>query len=58
MKVLLTPLYNPFRKGIITSLSTPNAEEGGVPIDQEVCMRGDSDITYLQQMTDPDRIVS
>ena len=33
-----------------------NAIEGQIPIGQEVCMWGDSDIPYLQQMTDPERI--
>ena len=40
--------YNPMSQG--------NAEEGQIPIEQEVCMWGDSDIPYLQQMTDPERI--
>ena len=40
--------YNPMSQGY--------AEEGQVPIDQEVCMWGDSDIPYLQQMTSPERI--
>ena len=37
-------------------MSTSYDEDGGVPIDQQVCMWGDSDIPYLQQMTDPDKI--
>ena len=40
--------YNPMAQG--------DAQEGQVPIDQEVCMWGDSDIPYLQQMTSPERI--
>ena len=37
-------------------MSSGDAVDGQVPIDQEVCMWGDSDIPYLQQMTDPERI--
>ena len=37
-------------------MSSGNAVEGQVPVDQEVCMWGNSDIPYLQQMTDPERI--
>ena len=37
-------------------LSTSDADEGEVPIDQHVCMWGVSDIPYLQEMTFPERI--
>ena len=40
--------YNP--------LSTSNLEAGEIPIAPEVCIWGDSDIPYLQQMTSPERI--
>ena len=40
--------YNPL------STSDPEAEE--IPIDQEVCMWGDINILYLQQMTSSERI--
>ena len=40
--------YNP--------LSTSNPEAGEIHIDQEVCIWGDSNIPYLQQMTSPERV--
>ena len=49
------PTINCIRK-IFNPMEQGDAEEGKIPIEQEVCMWGDSDIPYLQQMTDPERI--
>ena len=40
----------------VKPLTIEEAQEGSIPSDQEVCMWGDSDILYLQQMTSPKRI--
>ena len=37
-------------------ISTLDADEGEVPIDQHVCMWRDIDIPCLQEMTSPERI--
>ena len=43
-----TEKFNPIAQG--------DALEGQIHIEKKVCMWGDSDIPYLQKMTDPERI--
>ena len=45
----------PLRTGF-NALSTSDTEEGEIPTNQEVCMRGDIDISYLHQMMAPERV--
>ena len=54
IKMWLTQKFN--LSGKINPMSLGHAEELQTPVEQEVCIWGDSDITYLQKMTDIDII--